>query len=145
MAPKTGRPRPSSKSAQRRMRCVRRQGTAAELSLRSLLHSQGLRYRVDRQVIPGLRRRPDIIFKRAKVAVFVDGCFWHLCPWHKSFPKANATWWAEKLAANKARDADTNRRLRSAGWRVVRIWEHTDPIHAAVRLAALVRPSRVKS
>jgi DNA mismatch endonuclease (patch repair protein) len=84
----------------------------------------GLRYRVDQQVIPGLGRRADIVFRRAKVAVFVDGCFWHQCPEHGSLPKSNADWWREKLDRNVQRDRDTDDRLARAGWKVMRIWEH---------------------
>jgi DNA mismatch endonuclease (patch repair protein) len=75
-------------------------------------------------VLPGLRRRADIVFTKQRVAVFVDGCFWHVCPLHATYPKSNAAWWRAKLAANVARDRDTDRRLAGAGWAVVRGWEH---------------------
>ena len=87
----------------------------------------------------GLRRRADMLFTRSKVAVFVDGCYWHACPDHGTMPKANAMWWAEKLAANVSRDRDTDRRLAEVGWAVLRIWEHEDPESAAQRIATLVR------
>jgi DNA mismatch endonuclease (patch repair protein) len=87
----------------------------------------------------GVRRRADILFSGAKVAVFVDGCFWHCCPLHRTFPKANAAWWAEKLRTNRNRDQDTNRRLRKAGWHVERVWEHELPSEAAARIVAAVR------
>ena len=79
------------------------------------------------------------MFPAAKVAAFVDGCFWHSCPRHRTAPKANAAWWAAKLAANRHRDADTNRQLRRAGWEVVRAWEHEAPAAAAARIASSVR------
>lgn len=74
--------------------------------------------------MPGLRRRADLVFPRRRVAVYVDGCFWHSCPQHATHPKNNAQWWAEKLAANVARDRDTDERLETDGWSVVRVWEH---------------------
>jgi DNA mismatch endonuclease (patch repair protein) len=121
------------------MKGTRRRDTAAELALRRLLHARGLRFRVDRVILAGMRRRADIVFSSAKVSVFVDGCFWHCCPKHRTFPKANASWWAAKLKANRRRDADTHRRLRRAGWHVLRVWEHEAPGEAAARIAALVQ------
>jgi DNA mismatch endonuclease (patch repair protein) len=105
--------------------------TAPEVALRRALHAAGLRYRVAWPV-PGLRRRTiDVAFTRAKLAVFVDGCFWHSCPDHATAPSANAAWWAAKLAGNAARDNATNAHLESLGWRVVRIWEHESTVDAA--------------
>src|SRR5688500_9467397 len=118
------RPTASSADALRRMQSTRRRDTAAEMGVRRALHARGLRYRVDFVVLPGIRRRADIVFPRAKVAVYVDGCFWHCCPMHRTFPKANASWWADKLAATQRRDADTDCRLLNAGWHVERVWEH---------------------
>jgi DNA mismatch endonuclease (patch repair protein) len=115
-----------------------RRDTKPELALRRELHRLGLRYRVDHGVLPGVRRRADVVFTRARVAVFVDGCFWHGCPDHGSRPKANAEWWATKLAANVARDRDTDRLLADAGWRVVRFWEHADMGDGARRLQQLL-------
>jgi DNA mismatch endonuclease (patch repair protein) len=83
-----------------------------------------------------MRRRADLVFPRHRVAVYVDGCFWHRCPDHATFPKNNAEWWAEKLAGNVARDRDTDARLTAAGWTVIRIWEHEDPVRAADRVQA---------
>lgn len=120
------------------MRATKRRDTGPELALRRELHRRGLRYRVDIQVTADLRRRADVIFTRAKVAVFVDGCFWHGCPIHASRPKANADFWADKLAANQTRDRDTDVRLAAAGWRIVRIWEHEDAVVAADRVAQAV-------
>jgi DNA mismatch endonuclease (patch repair protein) len=124
------------------MQAARRRDTVPELALRSMLHSKGMRFRVDCSVIPGFRRRADIVFTRAKVAVFVDGCFWHGCPIHRTFPKANAFWWAEKLKTNRRRDAQTNRMLVREGWSVVRVWEHESAAEAAARIITAVRACR---
>lgn len=121
------------------MKATRRRDTTAEMGIRSALHARGLRFRVDRAVLPGARRRADIVFVTAKVAVFVDGCFWHCCPIHQTYPKANASWWRAKLQANCRRDADTNRQLREVGWLVARIWEHESPGDATTRIEELVR------
>ncbi|AII06949.1 very short patch repair endonuclease [Rhodococcus opacus] len=117
-----------------RMRAQRRRDTAPELALRRELHRRGVRYYVDRAPMKGIRRRADLVFPRRKVAVYVDGCFWHSCPQHATFPKNNAQWWAEKLAGNVTRDRDTDTRLADAGWTVVRIWEHENPAVAADRV-----------
>ena len=120
----------------------RRRDTLPEVSLRRELHSLGLRFRVDRPVGALGRRRPDVVFGPARVAVFVDGCFWHRCPVHGSIPKSNTQWWAEKLATNVRRDRDTDWLLREAGWLAVRVWEHDDPAEAALRIRALVSARR---
>ncbi|MGN7133788.1 very short patch repair endonuclease [Rhodococcoides corynebacterioides] len=120
----------------------RRRDTKPELALRRLLHAAGLRYRVDCAPLPGMRRRADVVFTRARVAVYVDGCFWHSCPVHATRPRNNAQWWADKLAANVARDRDTDGRLADAGWTVVRIWEHEDPAAAAEKVITTVRADR---
>jgi DNA mismatch endonuclease (patch repair protein) len=112
----------------------KRRDTKPEVALRRALHRRGLRYFVDRAPLKGMRRRADLVFPRRKVAVYVDGCFWHSCPIHATAPRNNAQWWADKLAANVARDRDTDRRLIDEGWRVVRIWEHEDPTVAADRV-----------
>jgi DNA mismatch endonuclease, patch repair protein len=107
--------------------------------VRRAVWATGLRYRVDAPLpIPGVRRRADLLFSRARVVVFVDGCFWHSCPKCRLVPKANAEWWAAKLARNVARDRDTDRRLKRAGWRVVRVREHESPSAGARRVARLV-------
>jgi DNA mismatch endonuclease (patch repair protein) len=116
--------------------------TDPEMELRRRLHAAGLRYRVHTRPLPGLRRTADVVFPRARVAVFVDGCFWHSCPDHGTAPLTNAQWWAAKLSRNVARDADTDRRLTEAGWLVVRVWEHEDPVVAADRVAKAVRSRR---
>ncbi len=121
----------------------RRTGTSPELALRSELHRRGLRFRVDRTVdVDGLRRRrADVVFTRRRIAVFVDGCFWHACPLHATSPKANGEWWAAKLAGNVARDRDTDARLAAAGWTVVRVWEHESVQEAADRVEGVARPA----
>ena len=108
--------------------------------MRRLLHAKGLRFRIE-YPLPGLRRRADVAFPRRHVAVFIDGCFWHGCPDHGTWPKANATWWRDKIEANVARDQDTNRRLDELGWTVIRIWEHEDVKAAADRVESVVKRS----
>jgi DNA (cytosine-5)-methyltransferase 1 len=119
-------PDASSSETRRRMQRVRRRDTPAERELRSALHRRGLRFRVDAAPLPSLRRRADVVFKSSKVAVFVDGCFWHGCPLHCTWPQTNAHWWKIKIARNRRRDADTDQQLANAGWLVVRAWEHED-------------------
>lgn len=123
------------------MREQKRIGTAPELALRRALHARGHRYRVGLRVPGRSRRTIDIAFTRPSVAVFVDGCFWHACPEHATSPRSNATWWAEKLATNVARDRDTDAHLRDDGWSVVRVWEHelTRTAVELVEAALLVR------
>ena len=116
--------------------------TAPEVQVRRALRRLGLGYRLHRSVVPGVRRSADIVFLGARVAVFVDGCFWHGCAEHKGMPRSNATWWAEKIARNQARDADTDQRLRNAGWLSLRVWEHEEPADAAERIAQIVRARR---
>lgn len=103
------------------MKRVKQKDTAAELALRSALHELGLRYRLHRR-IEGVV--VDVVFVTAQVAVFVDGCFWHGCPLHATFPKSNQSYWLPKLAENKERDLRQSQKLRSAGWHVIRLWEH---------------------
>jgi DNA mismatch endonuclease (patch repair protein) len=112
------------------------------MEIRRRLHKRGLRYRVDRTVLPGSRRRVDIVFPRERVAVLVHGCFWHSCPLHATLPKANGEWWAEKLRVNRERDQDTERTLVAAGWEAVLVWEHEDPAEAAARIEATVMRRR---
>ena len=111
--------------------------TVPELALRKELHGRGLRYRLHVTVVDR-RRRHDIVFTKPKVVVEVRGCFWHGCPEHGTSPKANASWWAEKLATNRRRDEDTALRLAEAGWTLVVVWEHEDAVVAADRVAAAI-------
>lgn len=115
----------------RHMARFSRRDTAPELALRRELHRRGRRFFVDRRVSEGCRVRPDLVFPRARIAVFVDGCFWHYCEEHANLPKANAELWRQKLLANRRRDAANSAVLRSEGWRVVRLREHDDPREAA--------------
>lgn len=105
----------------------------------------GLRYRVQMAVPSAPRRTIDIAFPGARVAVFVDGCFWHACPEHGTRPRSNAAWWDAKLARNQDRDRDTGRLLDEAGWTVVRFWGHEDPVQAAERVADVVRAGSNRS
>lgn len=116
--------------------------TSPELALRSELHRRGLRFRVDRRPVPGVRTRADLVFPREKVAVYVDGCFWHGCPDHGTMPKANADFWGPKLARNQERDREINAALEKRGWTVVRVWEHEDHAQAADRVEHAVRSAR---
>lgn len=122
---------PSSPEASRRMARVRQRGTDVEIELRRALHALGLRYRLQVPLSRKPRRVADIVFIGARAAVFVDGCFWHGCPLHATWPKENAGFWRAKIEANRARDADTTRRLRELGWEVIRVWSHEDPVEAA--------------
>jgi DNA mismatch endonuclease (patch repair protein) len=115
------------------MRANTRTGTRPELALRSALHRQGLRFRKDHPIQAGGRRvRPDVVFTRAKLAVFVDGCFWHRCPQHATTPRANPSYWVPKLQRNVERDRAVDAALAGAGWSVLRIWEH-EPVELAVQ------------
>lgn len=125
------------------MSAQKRRDTQPEMLLRRRLHAIGLRYRVN-MPIPGLpRRRADITFTKAKLAVFVDGCFWHRCPEHATDPATRGLWWERKLNGNVARDRETDEHLRRHGWTVMRFWEHEDMEQAAksvVRALAAGQP-----
>lgn len=116
--------------------------TGPERALRSELHRRGLRYRVQRRLDTDPSVTADIVFGPARVAVFVDGCFWHVCPEHGTMPKSNRTWWADKLAANVERDRRTDLALTGRGWTVIRVWEHEHSGLAADRVEAAVRSRR---
>jgi DNA mismatch endonuclease, patch repair protein len=128
------------------MEANRRTDTTPERLLRSALHARGLRYRKDRRIeAAGRRVRPDLVFGPARVAVFVDGCFWHRCPIHATHPAANAAYWQAKFDRNVERDRADDAALKEAGWTVVRVWEHEDPAEAAQRIAAAVRSLALRS
>lgn len=129
----------TSEGTRKSMLSNKRRDTTTELAVRRELFRRGLRYRVDFAPVPGLRRRADIVFTRARVAVFIDGCFWHGCPVHATHPKQNAEYWGSKLAANVERDRDTDRRLSAAGWCVARFWEHESPTSVAAAIERLAR------
>ncbi len=132
---------PSSTGVSERMSRVRRRDTAPELELRSELHRRGLRYRVDRRPLKGVPSRADLVFGPARVAVYVDGCFWHSCPEHGTMPRSNEAFWQDKLSRNRERDATVNDLLAAAGWTVVRVWEHEEIDAAADRVESAVRES----
>lgn len=116
---------PPTMARSNNMRANRRTDTKPEVRLRQALHARGHRYRKDLRLrLPARAVRPDIVFTRRKLAVFVDGCFWHLCPEHGRQPTVNGTYWGPKLLKNVERDREADRALEAAGWGVVRLWEH---------------------
>jgi DNA mismatch endonuclease, patch repair protein len=120
------------------MQLTPRRDTPCELAVRSAVHAMGLRFKVD-WPLPGTRRRADLAFVGAKVVVFVDGCFWHGCPEHATWPRANASWWREKIEGNMRRDRHTDALLERQGWRVLRFWEHEDSERVARAINRVVR------
>ncbi|WP_410537851.1 very short patch repair endonuclease [Streptomyces sp. KL2] len=138
-------PAPSSPSVSARMSRQANRDTSPEVAVRRLLYAAGYRYRLHRKV-PGMPRRTiDIAFPGTKVAVFLDGCFWHGCPEHATQPKANKEWWRQKLDRNISRDLETTERLSEEGWVVLRFWEHESPDAVAGRVAQVVTERRVRS
>ncbi|MFJ4961391.1 Very short patch repair protein [Streptomyces sp. ADI96-02] len=137
--------RPSSPGVSARMSRQASRDTAPEVAVRRILHAAGYRFRVNARVPTMPRRTIDIAFTRAKVAVMIDGCFWHGCPLHATQPKANAQWWRDKLDRNMARDRETTEHLAAAGWTVLRFWEHEPPAAAAELVAAAVEQERRKT
>ncbi len=135
---------PSSPAVSARMSRQGSRDTTPEVAVRKLLHAAGLRYRVNVPV-PGMARRTiDIVFPKAKIAIFMDGCFWHGCPKHATHPKANAEWWRRKLNKNIARDQETTEHLREAGWTVLRYWEHEAPNVVAEDVQSAVLRQRLQ-
>jgi len=124
------------------MRGNRSAETSPEVALRSELHRRGRRFRKHHQPIPGLRCRADLVFAGARVAVFVDGCFWHRCPEHGTEPRTNSDYWEAKLERNVARDRRNDVALKAAGWSVVRVWEHDSPQRAADIVEAALSRTR---
>ena len=120
------------------MRGNRSRDTSPELRVRSLVHRRGLRYRVAQRPIPTLRRTADLVFRRAKVAIFIDGCFWHGCPEHYRPPSTNPDYWRDKIEGNRLRDQETDELLARAGWEVLRFWEHEDEDEVADAVCAAV-------
>ncbi|MFG2815168.1 very short patch repair endonuclease [Streptomyces sp. NPDC048410] len=128
----------SSAARRRNMQAIRSRDTTPERLVRSLVHAQGIRYRVAARPLPNLRRTADLVFRPAKLAVFIDGCYWHGCPEHYVPPKTNSGYWSEKVARNMARDRDTDDQLRTAGWTVLRFWEHDPAEECALKITATV-------
>ncbi|MGW5020893.1 very short patch repair endonuclease [Streptomyces cacaoi] len=134
----------TTEATRARMRRQKSRDTEIEMALRRALHAAGLRYRVHRRPIAGVRREADLVFGPARVAVFVDGCFWHGCPEHATWPKNNADFWRTKIEKNRARDRDTDARLAEAGWLSVRVWEHESTEVATDRVREAVVQRRPK-
>lgn len=133
---------PTSEAASRMGRANRRADSKPEVAMRSALHRAGMRFRKDLLVRAGdVRVRPDVVFTKRKVAVFMDGCFWHGCPDHLTMPKSNRGYWVPKLEANVARDHRVNAALGDAGWAVVRAWEH-EPVGSVVQRVAAALSSQ---
>jgi DNA mismatch endonuclease (patch repair protein) len=133
-------PHPTSDAVTAAMKGNRKRDTRPELALRSALHRAGLRFRCD-YPIEVLDRRPirvDVVFTRPRIAVFLDGCFWHSCPAHSNTPRANQSYWKPKLARNVERDIETDAALAAVGWTPVRVWEHEEPHLAAARVRRIV-------
>ena len=140
----TSRIQPSSDTTNLRMSNIGQTGTAAEVAIRRELFRRGLRYREDFKVLTKPRRVADMTFPRQRIAIFVDGCFWHGCPDHATWPKRNAEFWRQKIKANRRRDVNTNLRLRELGWTVLRFWEHEDAKHAANVIEQHVTMARLR-
>lgn len=132
----------SSPASRRVMMGNRSRDTKPEVAVRRHLHALGLRYRVSYRPEPKLRRTADIVFTRWRIAIFIDGCYWHACPDHGTTAQTNATYWSEKLAGNVARDMDTTSRLQNAGWTVLRYWEHESPAMVARAISDVVADRR---
>lgn len=138
----------TSEAARKTMRANRSRDTRPEKLLRSELHRRGLRFRVCARPLAGVRRSADVVFTKQRIAVFLDGCFWHGCPEHYSAPKQNVEYWCRKVSTNRSRDVHTDALLVEAGWDVLRIWEHVpvsdaaDLVQETVRSLAQGRPRR---
>jgi DNA mismatch endonuclease (patch repair protein) len=132
----------SSDVVRKSMKGNRSRDTGPELRVRRLVHARGMRYLVDAPPERSLRRRADLLFRGPRVAVFIDGCFWHGCPNHHTVSRTNSDFWADKVAKNRARDVDTNERLAAHGWTVLRFWEHEDPHAVAAAIELSVKGAR---
>lgn len=124
----------TSNAIRKTMQACRPCNTGPERALRTRLHALGLRYRVGIRPLPAVRRTADIVFTKVKLAVFVDGCFWHGCPQHGTLPKTHTSYWLPNLARNRERDTETDVALHAARWTVIRVWEHENPDTAAERV-----------
>ncbi|MFI7281701.1 very short patch repair endonuclease [Micromonospora chersina] len=132
----------STSAVRRSMQSNRSRDTKPELLLRRALHARGLRYRVCSKPLPDLRMKADIVFRPARVAVEVRGCFWHGCPEHYRKPSANSEYWTAKVGRNMARDRKNEEALKAAGWLLVAVWEHEEPNVVAGEIENLVRERR---
>lgn len=131
-------PEPLDESVRKRFRGQKTRDTAPELAVRKLLHEMGFRYRLNLRAEPEVSSKADVLFERARVAVYVDGCFWHGCPDHFIPPKNNGAWWVEKIEGNRARDCSARRQLSDLGWMVLSFWEHESPSEVAVVVGSVV-------
>lgn len=131
---RAGVPKSAAVSAQ--MSRMPSRDTTIELAVRRLLHAAGLRFRVHRRDLPGT---PDVVLPRARLAIFIDGCFWHDCELHRSLPKNNREWWGAKFAATRERDQRKDAELAEIGWLPVHYWEHEGPAEIASDVVALWR------
>ena len=132
-------PPASDECTRRRMTSTRRQDTSAEIAVSAALDKLGLTYETNLRPLDSLRAKADMVFTAARVAVFVDGCFWHGCPYHRTIPRANGDWWRQKIERTRLRDSETTRRLSDAGWLAIRVWEHDDPVRAAAKIRRTVQ------
>jgi DNA mismatch endonuclease, patch repair protein len=128
-----------TEAIRRTMQANRGRDTGPELAVRSILHARGLRFRVNQPLPFDRRRRADLTFTRARLFVFVDGCFWHGCPDHFVEPRTRRDFWLDKIRGNQSRDIDTRNRLEELGATVLRVWEHDDPTAAADAIEATYR------
>jgi len=126
----------SSDAVRRTMQGNRGRDTKPEMLVRRQIHAAGLRYRVSTRPLPDLRRTADIVLRPKKIAVFIDGCYWHGCTEHFNRPKTNPVYWDGKIGGNVRRDAETNALLEQAGWTALRFWEHEDPLDVARAIIA---------
>ena len=124
------------------MQSNRSRDTVPEVALRSALHRRGLRFRKHVRPVPELPCTVDVVFPRERLAVFIEGCYWHSCPEHVSYPITNGDWWRAKLAATRERDERNAQTLRDAGWTVLRVWEHEDAQTAAMRVSGVLQTIR---
>lgn len=136
------RPVPSSPAVRLRMMRQPSRNTPIEVAFRRILHARGLRFRIHRRPLPGIPRTADVVFGPSRVAVYVDGCFWHGCPEHYMKPLSNPGYWLPKIEGNRRRDVDTDARLTAAGWLAFRVWEHENLEEAADRLEAVIASRR---
>jgi DNA mismatch endonuclease, patch repair protein len=132
----------ASAAVRRVMRGNKSRDTEPEIAVRRAVHAMGLRYRVVARPLVGVRRTADLVFRRVKVAIFVDGCFWHGCPAHHAPPKTNAGYWAMKIEGNRVRDRHTTAMLTAAGWTVLRFWSHEEPLTVATQIAEVIQNKR---